>query len=124
MHAIISRFESGGKLREVLRRFHGEKADTTFYNWAHTWISEHFMTWRMADDLARIRCPVQAIFGAKDEYGNDHLIAHLRNDLRVPPAITVLDEAAHIPHHEDRAGTLAALVPFITATLATASVRA
>lgn len=118
MAAIIRRFESGGKLREVLRRFHGEKADRTFYNWAHTWISEAFMAWRMPDDLARVRCPVLAIFGAKDEYGIDHLIDHLRRDLKVPPAITVLAEAAHIPHHEDRAGTLAQAVGFIAALTA------
>ncbi len=115
MHAIVRRYESGGKLRDVLRRVHGEKADATFYTWARTWISDAFMAWRMPDDLARVRCPVLGIFGAKDEYGIDHLIDHLKTDLAAPPEITVLANAGHIPHHEDRAGTLAAAVRFIAA---------
>lgn len=121
MHAIIRRYESSDKLRGVMQRFHGEKADTAFYNWAHTWTSDQFMTWRMPEDLARIRCPVLGIFGAKDEYGIDHLIDHLKAELKSPPRIVVLPDAAHIPHHEDRAGTLAAVVPFVAEALAAAT---
>jgi len=112
MQAIMRRYASGDKLREVMRRFHGEKADDTFYNWANTWISEAFQTWRMPDDLARVRCPVLALFGAEDEYGIDHLIGALKTYLPAAPGIVVFPHAAHIPHHEDRAGTMAAVLPF------------
>jgi len=63
-----------------LERWHGPKAEWALRAWWDVWLSEAFSTWRLEPYLPRVKCPVLAIHGDRDEYGSlavPQLIARL-----------------------------------------------
>jgi pimeloyl-ACP methyl ester carboxylesterase len=53
-----------------LRRLHGERAMDLLRSWAEVWLSRVHARWDARPALARIRCPVLAIQGERDEFGS------------------------------------------------------
>jgi pimeloyl-ACP methyl ester carboxylesterase len=95
-----------------LVRHHGTKARWVLDAWTDTWLSPAVANWTIEDDLRRVRCPVLALHGNRDEYGTR---AHPdRIAALVPQAdIVLLDDCGHVPHREHADAVVAHVRRFI-----------
>lgn len=96
-----------------LAKYHGAKARWVLDAWTETWLAPEFATWNLDAELARVRCPVLALHGDRDEYGS---IAHpQRIGARVPGGaeIEILADGGHVPHRERADVVLARVVRFL-----------
>lgn len=83
---------------EKLTKFHGEKAKWALDAWVERWLSPEFADWSLADLLPKVRCPLLAIHGDKDEYGSlafPEMIAKLSRGRAF-----LLEGCGHMPHRE------------------------
>ena len=68
IQAIQSAFEYDKGFRKGMRRIHGEKFESTFYNWYNGWHTPKTLNWDMRPSLTKIKCPVFVIQGEEDEH--------------------------------------------------------
>lgn len=111
---------AAGGLRQGLQRYHGAKAEAVFRGWAETWQRPAFDGWTMLDRLPSIRCPVLALQGADDHYGTPDQLEAIAAGCAGPCETRLLPDCAHVPHHEARQATLAAIEAFLKPLLPTA----
>lgn len=57
------------KLKTLLEKYHQDKTDKLFSDWANTWLNPSFSSWNIFSLLPQIKVPILAIQGEKDEYG-------------------------------------------------------
>jgi pimeloyl-ACP methyl ester carboxylesterase len=99
VRAAKSAFAAPAQL-ERLTRYHGAKAKWVLEAWTETWLAPAFASWTLEDDLRRLRCPILALHGDRDEYGS---LAHPDRIATLAPApaeIVILDGCGHVPHRE------------------------
>ncbi len=101
-----------GKLRPRLKRYHGEQTDAVFFAWADTWLAPWFRAWRITDDIAGVQCPVLAIQGADDPYGEPAQVEAIVHSVAGPARPLIMPGVGHAPHLEAREAFTAALVEF------------
>lgn len=85
---------------EKLRKYHGDKAESVLRAWTETWQSPDFSAWSLADSLARVKCPILAIHGDRDEFGSSkhpEMIAGLAGG---PSRKIIIPGCGHVPHRE------------------------
>jgi lipoate-protein ligase A len=102
-----------GDLRARLERYHGAKAGPTFNRLADIWLGDGPRDWGIADLVARIRCPVLALRGAEDEYFSAAQNDAIAEAVGGPITRVEIPDAAHVPHHQARKATLAAMAQFV-----------
>jgi pimeloyl-ACP methyl ester carboxylesterase len=85
-----------------LTRWHGEKARWVLDAWSEVWLSPSFRSWSLDEQLARIRCPVLAIHGDRDEYGSAEFPHRITRGVPGPSEIAILEHCGHVPHRERR----------------------
>lgn len=68
IQAIQRAFEHDIHFRKGLERAHGEKYESTFYNWFNGWHNPRALVWDMRPLIKNIRCPVLVIQGSSDEH--------------------------------------------------------
>ncbi|MEE4608151.1 MAG: alpha/beta fold hydrolase [Desulfobacteraceae bacterium] len=102
-----------GKLRSRLKRYHGEQTDAVFFAWADTWSAAWFRDWRITDDISAVQCPVLAIQGAADPYGEPAQIQAIVNSVAGPSRSLMLPKVGHTPHLEAREAFAAAVAEFV-----------
>ena len=61
-------YEDQPKIREALRRVHGEKVDDVYYGWFDGWRKEENLDWDMRPSLKHLTCPVLVVQGLDDEH--------------------------------------------------------
>lgn len=103
------------KLRSVLARYHGDKTDVTFANWAELWPTPEFRSFDMCDVLPSIRCPVLAIQGAEDEYGTPAQLQAIKAGVSGPCETWLVPDCRHAPHFEATDRVLPRIVNFAVA---------
>ncbi|MDR6289616.1 pimeloyl-ACP methyl ester carboxylesterase [Inquilinus ginsengisoli] len=103
------------RLRAVLARYHGDKTDFTFANWAELWPTPGFRSFDMRDALPSIRCPVLAIQGAEDEYGTEAQLDAIKARVSGPCEIWLVPDCRHAPHFEATDRVLPRIVNFAVA---------
>ena len=110
IEAARSAYESTG-LRERLGRYHDDP-DSAFRGWNDIWLDPGFAGWRIAEEIATIRCPVLAVQGLDDEYGT---LAQIRGIAERVPQTVLLEiaHAGHSPHRDQPAELSAAAGKFI-----------
>lgn len=113
----VEAFEAGD-LRSKLERFHGARTEAVFRAWADTWLDPRFFAWNVEDRLPRIRCPVLVLQGEADEYATRAQVEAIARGVRGPVRTALLPGAGHVPHHQRRAATLAAIDAFLEAVRA------
>ncbi len=99
-------FQQPGQL-ERLAKYHGDKAAWVLRAWTETWLAPDFATWRLDDDLHRLRCPLLAIHGDKDEFGSLQQARHIAGLGGSHSTLEILAPCGHVPHHEQRDVVLA-----------------
>jgi pimeloyl-ACP methyl ester carboxylesterase len=111
-HGAMAR---AGECPDWLVRFQGEKmrAVALMSEWVRVWQESFAAGWTLRDVLQRIRCPLLALHGAEDDYGE---VGQLKTIARaVPRAETrILDGLGHFPHLDDPAGVTARVAAFVT----------
>ena len=70
IQTIRQAFESGVSFRKGLHRAHGEKYESTFYNWFNGWHTPAALEWDMRPLLSMIKCPTLVIQGEGDEHAS------------------------------------------------------
>lgn len=61
-------FEQDARFQAGLRRSHGDKAKTVFYNWFSGWHRPECLGWDIRSQLSQIICPVLVVQGSQDEH--------------------------------------------------------
>ena len=110
-------FSAPGQL-ERLARYHGEKATWVLNAWTYSWLDPAFANWNLESELRRLRCPILAMHGDRDEYGSrvhpDRIaaLAPTRAD------VVLFEDCGHVPHREHPDSVLAAVLRFIKTRVA------
>lgn len=107
-------FQEPGQV-ERLERYHGAKARWVLDAWIDTWFSPEFERYDLAPALARVRCPVLAIHGDRDEYGSTTHPERIARLAQGPARALVLRDCGHVPHREQPEAVLDAIATFLAA---------
>jgi pimeloyl-ACP methyl ester carboxylesterase len=101
-----------GKLKELLRKYHGENTDTMFHGWADTWLNEKFGKWNIEQYLENIKAPFLAIQGKDDQYGSYAQLESIKK-LAVNSDIYHIPGYGHTPHLQKKDEILQLMSDFI-----------
>ena len=96
MRKAIDAYENG-KLRDSLQKFHGNKTDSMFYNWAD--FSIYDANFNMSEDLQKIQVPVLAIQGDKDQYGSKLQLDLIQKNVKNAETL-MIENCNHYPHRK------------------------
>ncbi|MCS7067554.1 alpha/beta hydrolase [Meiothermus sp.] len=83
-----------------LTRWHGGKARWVLEAWTGVWLSPAFRGWTLEVCLPRVRCPVLALHGDRDEYGSVAFPSRIVKGVQGPARMEVLQNCGHVPHRE------------------------
>jgi pimeloyl-ACP methyl ester carboxylesterase len=114
IRAARQHFQGPGQL-DRLARWHGDKAGWVLAAWTEVWLSPEFASWSLEPDLPRIRCPVLAIHGDRDEYGSVQFPELICRRAGGPAAMHVLAGCGHVPHRERPEAVLVLVAGFLAA---------
>jgi len=96
-----------------LNRWHGDKTDTVFNDWAQTWLSDWFRQWNIEYLLPPINRPILVLQGAQDEYGTSRQAEVIARKTDADAQTLLIDKCGHIPHRERPETVLKAVTAFI-----------
>jgi pimeloyl-ACP methyl ester carboxylesterase len=113
---IARDFETSG-LRERLGKYHKDPAKT-FRLWADAWLDPEFRNWNIEEFLPRIKCPVLAMQGDKDQYGTMAQLEAIQRQVGGPCELLKLKECGHSPFRDKPTKVLNAITTFVRDTLA------
>lgn len=103
----------GGNLRPRLARYHGDRTDSVFWSWADTWLAPWFRGWNIEADIAGVACPVLALQGAEDPYGEPEQVDRIVAAVAGPARPLIVPGCGHVPHHEAPEAFAAAVTEFV-----------
>lgn len=86
--------------RARLSRYHGDKADWVLAAWFDRWLDPAFADWSLDAALAKVRCPVLAIHGERDEYGSQTHPRRIVEHAGGSAEMLLLAECGHVPQRE------------------------
>ena len=81
IQGIKQAFDQDHRFRKGLQRAHGDKYESTFYNWFDGWHNPASLTWDMRPVLRNIRCPTLVIQGCKDEHASSQHAIDIADNL-------------------------------------------
>jgi len=96
-----------------LARYHGEKARWVLEAWTECWLDPAFAHWSVAGVLPKVRCPVLAIHGDRDEYASGvhpRMIGELSGG---GAQVELLADTGHVPHRERPELVLSLIAKFL-----------
>ena len=102
-----------GNLRHALTPYHGEQTDAVFRAWADTWLAPGFRSWSIETDIRDVTCPVLAIQGAADPYGERAQVEGIVHAVSGPADPLILPDCGHTPHNEAPEAWMAAVTAFV-----------
>ena len=103
---------------ERLAKYHGDKARWVLSAWVDTWLDPRFAGWSLADALPRVRCPLLALHGERDEYGTPAHAEAIARGAGGPSRCVLLPGVGHVPQRERPEDVLAWLAGFLAAPAA------
>ncbi len=74
-------FESNERFRRGMRREHGEKFESVFYNWFDGWHTPKVLDWDMRQLLSHITCPTLVIQGEDDQHATPQHAYDIANSI-------------------------------------------
>ena len=95
----MNAFENKG-LHEKMQAYHGEAAHGLFYRWAHTWTHPDFDDWNVFESLPNVICPILAIQGENDVYGEKEQLSAIAFRAGGPVETWLVPGCGHNPHLE------------------------
>jgi pimeloyl-ACP methyl ester carboxylesterase len=91
---------------ERIVRWHGDKARWVLESWTEVWLSPDFASWSLERHLGKVRCPVLAIHGERDEYGSLAFPRRIASRVKGPSTMAILEDCGHVPHRERKSEVL------------------
>jgi pimeloyl-ACP methyl ester carboxylesterase len=92
-------FQKPGQI-ERIEKWHGNKAEWVLRAWTDVWLSPEFASWSLAPCIGKVRCPVLAIHGDKDEYGSKSFPEFISGKVGGESEMAILKNCGHFPHRE------------------------
>jgi len=87
--------------------------DNAFRGWNGVWLDPDFKSWNIAGVIDTIAVPVLALQGRDDQYGTLTQIDVIRDRIRAPLDVAILDDCRHSPQFEQPGQTLATVTDFV-----------
>jgi pimeloyl-ACP methyl ester carboxylesterase len=112
IHQARAAYEQG-KLRESLKRHHGDNVDCAFWGWNRAWLDPGFLEWNIEEYLPDIDIPLLQIQGYQDEYGTAVHLEAIERQVRGPVTSLWLDGCGHSPHRDQPEAVLNAILDFL-----------
>jgi pimeloyl-ACP methyl ester carboxylesterase len=84
--------------RKALEKYHSGKTEKLFRS--ELWISGEFGDWNIYNTLIKIKCPVLAVQGEKDEYGTEKQLDSILSNVKTDCNIKLINGAGHFPYLE------------------------
>jgi pimeloyl-ACP methyl ester carboxylesterase len=110
-----------GKLRFALpqelaklARYHGNKAGWVVRAWTDTWLSPEFADWNLRSELPKVKCPLLAIHGDRDEYGSVAFPDILSSMTSGYAEKMIVGDCGHVPHREQETLVLDKIERFLS----------
>jgi len=103
-------------LPQRLGKYHRD-ARKTFHLWADAWLDPAFRSWNIEEYLPRIKCPVLAIQGERDEYGTLEQLDAIARLAGGPCELLKLPDCGHSPFRDQPEQVLKSVVSFIRRVL-------
>jgi pimeloyl-ACP methyl ester carboxylesterase len=116
VEALKEKYEKGN-LKRFLNKFHSGKTDNLFYGWSDLWLSEKFRDWNIYPELKKIKCPLLAIQGSKDEYGTEAQLKTIYEYMKSECIIKLIEGAGHFPYLEKEKEVVKLIEKFISEKL-------
>jgi len=104
-----------GKLKG-LTKYHGDKTESIFQAWAKTWLATWFKYWNIEYLLPSIEVPMLVIQGINDQYGSLDQVNSIASKCSGDVRREIVEDCAHIPHHEAQPVVLELMSGFIRKT--------
>lgn len=98
---------------ERLARYHGDKTHWVLDAWIGCWLDPGFLRWSVDRALARVRCPVLAIHGDRDEYGSTSHAHGIGRMAGGPVQVEVMQDVGHVPQREQPEVVVARIARFL-----------
>lgn len=99
---------------ERLVRYHGEKARWVLDAWIETWLAPDFAAWTLDATLERLRCPLLAMHGSRDEFGSRAHPERITARTRGPAVMAIFEGYGHVPHRETPEQVLESVTHFLS----------
>lgn len=109
-------YQKDGKLKSILRKYHGEKTDEIFYAWADTWQRPGFQQWNIEEYLKKIDIPFLAVQGVEDQYGSVAQLESIRRYVK-RSEIRHIPNCGHNPHIQHKEMMVQIMAEFISTLL-------
>ena len=100
-------------LRTKFGKYHGEKSDKVFYDWANLWTSDSFSDWNIVSDIKNLISPLLCIQGEDDEYGTEEQIIALKSSVKSECQSLIINDCGHSPHSEKEQDCIEAISRFL-----------
>ena len=110
---ILETLKNAVEIKEKLKKYHKNQAETIFNAWYQTWLSNTFQVWNIENEITQITCPVCVIQGNNDEYGTMEQINKIKNGVKGLCEINMIEDCGHFPHIEKRDVVLKMVQDFI-----------
>ncbi len=104
-----------GAIQEVLEPHHGGRTEALVRAWLAHWGSPEKRKWDISEMLPRIDCPLLAIQGERDRFGEPAQLDNIVKGAGEGAKKLFLTDCGHVPHHQARETVLAAVTAFIGA---------
>jgi len=108
-----NQFEDEAKLAR-LAKYQGPKARWVVDAWTGIWLSPAFADWSLKAELPKVRCPLLAIHGDRDEFGSIRHPEMMCKYAGGPSEMKVLENCGHVPHREQAAAVLDLVANFLS----------
>lgn len=103
----------GSTVPARLDKWHPNRADRVFSDWADTWLSDAFRGWDIRDALPHVTAPVLGIQGEQDEFGTLRQLDVLRERVPGGAALLRLPRCGHSPHRDAEGAVLRMLTDWV-----------
>ena len=97
-----------------LLKYHGDKSRWVLDAWLDTWLSDEMKRWSLADDLARVRCPLLTMQGARDEFSTNDQPRFIASHAGGEATVCMIEDCGHVPHHEKTDDVLQACASWLS----------
>lgn len=88
--------------KEKLRKYHGNNTERMAEAWLSLWLRPEMLNWNIEHYITGITCPVLAIQGTDDNFGNYSQLESIHSKSLGKSEILYIQNCGHIPHHQAR----------------------
>lgn len=116
VQGAIEAFEKA-RLRDHLRRYHGDNTDDVFWGWALAWEKLCDDGWDVRPLLEKVRVPVLVVQGDDDEYGSAEQYRSIQARVPGGAEVRVLPQCRHLLYRDRPAEVTTAVSDFVRRVL-------